>query len=33
MKTILLADPVRYPRMTTEELRSTFLLDDLCAAR
>lgn len=29
MKTILLADPVRYPRMTTEELRSTFLLDDL----
>ena len=31
MKTILLADPVRYPRMTTEELRSTFLLDALCA--
>jgi 4-deoxy-L-threo-5-hexosulose-uronate ketol-isomerase len=31
MKTILMADPVRYPRMTTEELRSTFLLDELCA--
>ncbi len=31
MKTILLADPVRYPRMTTEELRSTFLLSGLCA--
>jgi 4-deoxy-L-threo-5-hexosulose-uronate ketol-isomerase len=31
MKTILMADPVRYPRMTTEELRSTFLLDALCA--
>ena len=31
MKTILLADPIRYPRMTTEELRSTFLLDGLCA--
>jgi 4-deoxy-L-threo-5-hexosulose-uronate ketol-isomerase len=27
MKTILLADPVRYPRMTTEELRATFLLE------
>jgi len=31
LKTILLADPVRYPRMTTEELRSTFLLSGLCA--
>ena len=30
MKTLLLADPVRYPRMTTEELRATFLLDGLC---
>jgi 4-deoxy-L-threo-5-hexosulose-uronate ketol-isomerase len=29
MKTILMADPVRYPRMTTEELRGTFLLNDL----
>jgi 4-deoxy-L-threo-5-hexosulose-uronate ketol-isomerase len=29
MKTILMADPVRYPRMTTEELRETFLLDAL----
>jgi 4-deoxy-L-threo-5-hexosulose-uronate ketol-isomerase len=26
MKTILMADPVRYPRMSTEELRATFLL-------
>ena len=31
MKTILLADPIRYPRMTTEELRSTFLLGGLYA--
>jgi 4-deoxy-L-threo-5-hexosulose-uronate ketol-isomerase len=31
MKTILTGDLVRYPRMTTEELRSTFLLDGLCA--
>jgi 4-deoxy-L-threo-5-hexosulose-uronate ketol-isomerase len=31
MKTILMADPVRYPRMTTEELRSTFLLGGLFA--
>ena len=31
MKTVLMADPVRYPRMTTEEVRSTFLLDGLCA--
>jgi 4-deoxy-L-threo-5-hexosulose-uronate ketol-isomerase len=29
MKTILMADPVRYPRMTTKELREIFLLDDL----
>jgi 4-deoxy-L-threo-5-hexosulose-uronate ketol-isomerase len=29
MKTILMADPVRYQRMTTEELRETFLLDAL----
>lgn len=30
MKTLLTADPVRYPRMTTEELRAAFLLDGLC---
>src|SRR5580692_8280487 len=29
MKTVLMADPVRYPRMNTEELRETFLLDSL----
>jgi 4-deoxy-L-threo-5-hexosulose-uronate ketol-isomerase len=29
MKTVLMADPVRYPRMTTDELRETFLLDSL----
>ena len=29
MKTVLMSDPARYPRMTTEELRSTFLLDSL----
>src|SRR5580658_2197645 len=29
MKTVLMADPVRYPRMTTEELRETFLLNAL----
>ncbi|MGA7343102.1 MAG: 5-dehydro-4-deoxy-D-glucuronate isomerase [Terracidiphilus sp.] len=29
MKTVLMADPVRYPRMTTEELRATFLLGAL----
>ncbi len=29
MKTVMMADPVRYPRMTTEELRETFLLNDL----
>jgi 4-deoxy-L-threo-5-hexosulose-uronate ketol-isomerase len=32
MKTLLTADPVRYPRMTTEELRAAFLLEDLSAA-
>ncbi len=32
MKTVLMADPVRYPRMTTEEIRGTFLLDGLCEA-
>jgi 4-deoxy-L-threo-5-hexosulose-uronate ketol-isomerase len=30
MKTILMADPVRFPRMTTQELRDTFLIDRLC---
>ena len=29
MKTLLTADPVRYPRMTTEELREAFVLNDL----
>ena len=29
MQTLLLADPVRYPRMTTAELRESFLLDNL----
>ncbi len=29
MKTLQMADAVRYPRMSTEELRSTFLLTDL----
>jgi 4-deoxy-L-threo-5-hexosulose-uronate ketol-isomerase len=29
MRTILSADPARYPRMTTAELRETFLLDSL----
>jgi len=29
MKTVLMADPVRYPRMTTAELRETFLLEGL----
>ncbi|HZP06731.1 MAG TPA: 5-dehydro-4-deoxy-D-glucuronate isomerase [Terracidiphilus sp.] len=29
MKTVLMADPVRYPRMTTGELRETFLLNTL----
>jgi 4-deoxy-L-threo-5-hexosulose-uronate ketol-isomerase len=30
MKTVMMADPVRYPRMTTAELRDTFLLSALC---
>ncbi len=30
MKTVLMADPMRYPRMTTEEIRESFLLDALC---
>jgi 4-deoxy-L-threo-5-hexosulose-uronate ketol-isomerase len=30
MKTLYLADPVRYPRMTTKELRESFLLNALC---
>lgn len=29
MKTMMLADPVRYPRMTTSELRETFLMEGL----
>jgi 4-deoxy-L-threo-5-hexosulose-uronate ketol-isomerase len=29
MKTYLMADPVRYPTMTTSQLRDTFLIDDL----
>jgi len=29
MKTVLMADAVRYPRMNTDELRETFLLDSL----
>ena len=29
MKTYLLADPVRYPQMTTAQLRETFLIDSL----
>lgn len=29
MKTLLMADPVRYPSMTTEQIRETFLLDSL----
>ena len=32
MKVVLMADPVRYPRMTTEELRETFLLDGISRA-
>jgi 4-deoxy-L-threo-5-hexosulose-uronate ketol-isomerase len=31
MKLLQMADPVRYARMTSEELRETFLLDDLFA--
>jgi 4-deoxy-L-threo-5-hexosulose-uronate ketol-isomerase len=30
MKTVVMADPVRYPRMTTQEIRETFLLNNLC---
>ena len=30
MKTVMMADPVRYPRMTTGEIRETFLLSGLC---
>jgi 4-deoxy-L-threo-5-hexosulose-uronate ketol-isomerase len=29
MKTILISDPIRYPRMTTQEIRDSFLLDQL----
>ena len=29
MKTILISDPIRYPRMTTQELRDCFLADGL----
>jgi 4-deoxy-L-threo-5-hexosulose-uronate ketol-isomerase len=29
MKTVMMADPVRYPRMNTRELRDTFLIDRL----
>src|SRR5271156_3295290 len=29
MRMLQMADEVRYPRMSTEELRSTFLLEDL----
>jgi 4-deoxy-L-threo-5-hexosulose-uronate ketol-isomerase len=32
MKTFMMADPVRYPRMTTEELRETFLIQGLYEA-
>ena len=31
MKLLQMSDPVRYPRMTTEELRETFLLDGMFA--
>jgi 4-deoxy-L-threo-5-hexosulose-uronate ketol-isomerase len=31
MRTVLMADPMRYPRMTTAELRETFLLSGLGA--
>jgi 4-deoxy-L-threo-5-hexosulose-uronate ketol-isomerase len=29
MKTVLMADPIRYPHMTTQELRESFLVDGL----
>jgi 4-deoxy-L-threo-5-hexosulose-uronate ketol-isomerase len=32
MKTVLTADPIRYPRLTTRELRESFLLDGLYSA-
>lgn len=32
MRMMLMADPVRYPRMTTQELRDSFLLEGLCQA-
>ena len=32
MKTVLMADAVRYPHMTTRELRGSFLLEDLYQA-
>ena len=32
MKELIMADPVRYPRMTTKEIRETFLLNDLYEA-
>jgi 4-deoxy-L-threo-5-hexosulose-uronate ketol-isomerase len=32
MKLLQMADPVRYPRMTTEELRETFLLEEMFVA-
>lgn len=28
--TVMMADPVRYPRMTTDEIRESFLLNGLC---
>ena len=31
MKVMQMADAVRYPHMSTEELRSTFLVDDIFA--
>jgi len=32
MKTVLMGDPVRYPRMTTQEIRNSFLVDGLYQA-
>jgi 4-deoxy-L-threo-5-hexosulose-uronate ketol-isomerase len=32
MKTVLMADPVRYPHMTTQDLRDSFLIDGLFQA-
>jgi 4-deoxy-L-threo-5-hexosulose-uronate ketol-isomerase len=29
MKTLLISDPIRYPRMTSQEIRDSFLMDDL----